>query len=335
MFKSAKIKLTATYLVIVMSITLSFSVFVYTGVNEATKKALGRQRIRIERQFYEREGPRIIFEPYNEETLNEIRIKTIYDLIGLNILILVISGSLGYVFASKTLAPIEKMIEKQKRFISDAAHELKTPLTSMKVDLEVNLRDKNLKLKYAKKILQRTIHEIDAMNDLTNYLLQKSKYQNISEKDNKKIQLKAIIEEAISKLKTKTEEKNIKITKYIGNELVYGNKNRLKEVFINIIDNAIKYSENNKNISIRTSVKNNEVKIKIVDHGKGISKEDIERIFDPFYRSDKARTNSKIEGYGLGLSIAKEIIEEHQGTIVVKSKLNRGSTFIVSLPKTN
>src|SRR4030042_2622870 len=183
MFRSARIKLMSWYLAIIMAITLAFSSVVYFSVAQATERALEAQRRRVEIQVRRIYPPVNLDAPrelpnFNIETLHEIRERTLVILGLVNIVVLVISGGVGYFLAGKTLKPIEEMLNKQKRFISDAAHELKTPLTAMKTDLEVTLRDKNFNPQKAKTAISDTIEEVDNLHKFVNKLLQQSKYQN-------------------------------------------------------------------------------------------------------------------------------------------------------------
>jgi len=141
MFKSAKIKLTTWYVTIIILISIAFSIFAYMGIAAGTKKASEVQHRRFERQYIRFERPEPLLDI---DALIEIRNKTLVTLIIFDVAVLGISWALGYFLAGKTLKPIENMLEKQKRFVSDAAHELRTPSTAAKTELEVALRDKKL-----------------------------------------------------------------------------------------------------------------------------------------------------------------------------------------------
>jgi signal transduction histidine kinase len=336
MFKSARIKLTAWYLAIIMVITISFSAFLYLGVEKATERALETQRIRMERQFDEmdlfRSGPRQLPE-FNAETLIEIRQRTLLFLEIINLAVFGISASLGYFLAGRTLKPIEEMIQKQKRFTSDAAHEIKTPLTIMKTNLEVTLRDKNLSIETARESLESAIEEIDNLNFFTAKLLKQSRYQNINPKDKfVKVELSRLISGIAEKLKGLAEKRNENIICDLEPVIIKGDKTSLEELFVNLIENAIKYNHDGENVEIEMRENEKEVEIKIEDHGMGIDETELNSIFDPFYRTDKSRNKLAKDGFGLGLSIAKEIVELHNGKISVESKVGKGSVFKVTLP---
>lgn len=336
MFKKAKYKLTGTYLVIIMAVTLSFSSVVYTSVVRVTTRALESQQRRLETQFREFARPFPSAQPFprtSPETLKEIREKTLLALVGINILILLASGALSYYLAGKTLKPIEEMVNKQKRFISDAAHELKTPLTAMKTDLEVTLQDKKINISEAKKSLKSTIEEVDKLNEFTNRLLDQGRYQNGKDKDKfEEVDIKEIIEGGVKNLKSLGDSNKQAINSDLKSIKIEGDKVALKQLFTNLIENALKYGGIKKNIYIKSYESGNKCVVEIKDEGLGISEKDLPLIFEPFYRADKSRTKSSTNGYGLGLAICKEIVKYHNGTIEVSSKPNMGTVFLVKLP---
>lgn len=336
MFKKAKYKLTATYLAIIMAITLTFSSFVYANVVRVTSRALDTQQRRIEIQFRQFIGPLSINQPMprptSPETLKEIREKTLLSLIGINLVIFAASAAVGFYLAGRTLKPIEEMVNKQKRFISDAAHELKTPLTAMKTDLEVTLRDKKLSVSEAKDSLKSTIEEVDKLNGFTNRLLDQGKYQNAEYKKLEKLDLKALIEASIKNLKPLADTNKQTIYSDLKSVNVMGDEVSLKQLFTNLIENALKYGGKNKNIYIKALDQATCAVVEVRDEGVGIAEKDIPQIFEPFFRAEKSRTKSNVNGYGLGLAISKEIAENHNGTIEVSSKVGKGTTFTVKLP---
>ncbi|MPN44664.1 Alkaline phosphatase synthesis sensor protein PhoR [bioreactor metagenome] len=133
-------------------------------------------------------------------------------------------------------------------------------------------------------------------------------------------------------MQSKADKKNIKILTKINSQKVIGNYEKLVELLIIFIDNAIKYSPNNTKISLVTISNKKNLLIKIIDQGIGIDQKDLPHIFDRFYQANNSRTKNSDSGYGLGLSIAKQIVDLHHGKIEVESKLNRGTTFIIHLP---
>lgn len=334
MFKSARIKLTAYYLFVIMLITLSFSGILYSSVTRQTQKALETQERRMRSRIYNSQNtPQHMMQPLiDEEEAKEMRMKTLLTLGVLNIAVLLISGFPGYWLAGKTLEPIEKMIYKQKKFVADAAHELKTPLTAIKTELEVNLRDKNLNIKKAKSLLESTIKDVDSLTLLANTLIKQSKYQSRGGNNKSTFSLKDLIQEAYEKLEPKAKEKGIDV-KITGEEInLHSDRNAISEVVTIFLDNAIKFNKDKGAVSIKYQKKDHNAYIKIKDTGWGIEEKDLPHIFDRFYKADSSRSKSGTDGFGLGLSIAKDIIESEGGSISVESKKDKGTEFLIKLP---
>lgn len=337
MFKSAKIKLTSWYLLVIMLITISFSALVYTNFMRVTTRALREHGARLELKINEFPRPQrplgAFQEPLTAETIKDVRIKVITTLLLINTFILLIAGFLGYGLAGKTLKPIEQMTEKQKKFIADAAHEFKTPLTAMKTYLEVNLRNKTLTLEKAKGIMEESIKDIDALTLLSNSLLNQIKNQ----KENatlkfEAVSLKDIIQKSVSKLEQNALNKNINV-KIEGKDInIKADLQSLLQLITILLDNAIKFNKDDGNINIDIKTTKKHAVIKVEDTGIGISAKDLPKIFDRFYKADDSRTKINHKGFGLGLAIAKEIVTNHRGDIAVKSTLGKGTVFTIKLP---
>ncbi len=332
MFKQARLKLTAWYLLIIMVISFSFSALIYQLISIEINRFANSQRNRFEKQFVLNEAPRPPKIVIDDDLINETEKRLTISLFIINGIILIISGSLSYFLAGKTLKPIQQMTEDQKQFISDASHELKTPLTALKSLFEVSLRDKKMTLTDAKKVIQQGIDQTDKLSKLSNSLLELSRFDNQKLVSTQTILIKEIIKDAVSQIQPKADQKNIKIISKISSQKVCGNYQKLVEFFIIFLDNAIKYSPNNTKINLIAINHKKNLLIKIVDQGIGISKKDLPHIFDRFYQASNSRTKNSDTGYGLGLSIAKQIIDLHHGKIEVETKLNRGTTFIIHLP---
>lgn len=333
MFKKARLKLTAWYLLIIMVISFSFSGLIYRiNINEFNRFANSQQK-RFEREFFpigqnNRQIPIIDI----DDLIDEAEKRLLINLGVINGIILIISGSLSYLLAGITLNPIQQMTEDQKRFISDASHELKTPLTGLKSLFEVSLRDPKITLIDTKKVIQQGIEQTDKLKNLSDSLLELSRFDNQKNLSIEGLFIKKIIKDSISQIQIKADKKNIKIVSKIGSQKVYGNSQKLVELFIIFLDNAIKYSPNKTKISLISFLDKKSLLIKIVDQGVGISKKDLPHIFDRFYQASNSRTKDSDNGYGLGLSIAKQIVDLHHGQIKVESKVNKGTTFIIQLP---
>ena len=330
MFRSARIKLTAWYLLIIMFISIAFSFVIYEGLMTEVRRFSRIQRLRIERVL-----PPNPVQPLlaDEDLITEIQQRVILELGVINFIIFITSGALGYFLAGKTLRPIQEMVEEQNRFISDASHEFRTPLTALKSSLEVNLRDKNLSLNDAVKLIKESITDVNKLQSLSDSLLDLSQYQKpFSSSNFKKISINTCIKEAVKKINPLAKQKQIIVKTDVKKYSITGNENDLINLFVIIIDNAIKYSPKKSLIKINSKLINNKLLIEIEDQGIGIEKKDLPMIFDRFYRADQSRSKEKVVGYGLGLSIAKKIISNHNGKITVVSEINKGTTFSIIFP---
>jgi signal transduction histidine kinase len=332
MFKKARIKLTAWYLLIVMSISISFSAFIYGNVNREFQIRFSNIQRRLEMQEL---GIRIPpgQAPLFAEDLKEIRNNVLLILLYTNGIILVFSSLGGYFLAGRTLAPIEKTLEEQKRFIADASHELKTPLTALQTMTEVSLRDKNLTLKDAKEVIKSNLEETVRLSKLANDLLSLTRYESGNGNFKfKKVNLKKLVNGVSNKLEPISGKKKIHIKLSLKNISVNGNEESLEQLITVLLDNAIKYSKSKGRVFVFLEEKNNNAILSFKDNGFGISKEDLPHVFDRFFRADQSRSKENVDGFGLGLSMAKRIVELHKGSINVESTSGKGSIFKVVLP---
>jgi len=321
MFKEARLKLTGWYLLIIMVISVSFSGVIFRMVSREVERFIHTPRFKAEE--IAREDQDIL--------LKESQQRLIFFLAEINGIIFVISGTLGYILAGKTLSPIQKMMEEQKRFVGDASHELRTPLTALKAMLEVGLRDKKMDIAEARKLISESIEETDKLKNLSDSLLELAK-ENKQKISFEKIKVTEIVSEAIKKVSVNSQNKNIKIISTVNGTVVKGNKDKLSELLVILLDNAIKYSPKNSQVKISAKKGKNQAVIKVIDQGQGIEEKDLPYIFDRFYRADKSRGHQNEGGYGLGLAIAKKIVEEHNGRILVNSIIGKGSEFKIILP---
>ncbi|TRZ51045.1 sensor histidine kinase [bacterium] len=335
MFHSTRLKLTAWYLLILMFISISFSFIIYKGLSNEIDRFSQNQRLRIERRLvdnnYFPQPPSIRF--VDPDLIEESKHHLAIILLFINGGIFFVVGILSYFLAGKTLKPIQEMIDEQNRFISDASHELRTPLTALKSSFEVDLRDKNLTVENAKKTISAGIIDINNLQRLSDSLLQLSQYEKPQTSYNfEKVSLKQVMNESAKKIETLAKNRNIRIKSTILNVNLKGDKYGLVDLFVILLDNAIKYSQEKTTVVIDDKKIDGLVLVTIKDQGIGIAKKDLSQIFKRFYRSDAARSKKEVNGYGLGLSIAKKIVDQHKGSIVINSELKKGTTVIVRLP---
>ena len=222
-------------------------------------------------------------------------------------------------------------VEKLDRFNSDVSHELKTPLTVIDMQIELALK-KQRDEKYYKNSLQTIQYEIGKIKKIVEELLLMAKYskQNIQETFTI-CDFNIILINVMDKYTSQAKDKNIniKIVKF-EKAMKASNYSLINTIFSNLIDNAIKYTPNDKNIYISLYKKDKHIHFIIKDEGIGIPKEKIDKITDRFYRVDESR-NKSIKGFGLGLSIVKNSVELHGGTLLVESTLGVGTTVEVIL----
>lgn len=336
MFQSARLKLTAWYLAIIMAISILFSMVLYQAITQEVDRSLRVQQFRIFRSTH----PDIFFispdtpTPDEAEVFTEASKRIQLLLILINAGIFVIAGGAGYFLAGRTLKPIQEMVDEQNRFITDASHELRTPLTALRSEIEVNLRDTGLTLPDAKKLLTSNLEEVQNLQVLSDNLLELTQLQKPSQAVKiGAVDTQQIVEDAIRRVHTFAKGKEITIQAHISNSHIKGDKQSLVQLLVIFLDNAIKYSDVGKKILLTVKEDDHTVVITIADHGIGIKKQDLPHIFDRFYRADTSRSKQAVPGYGLGLSIAKKIIVAHKGSISVKSTYEKGTTFTISLPK--
>lgn len=215
----------------------------------------------------------------------------------------------------------------RKRLLTDLSHELKTPITSMHGHLEAIIdgiwaptQDRLISINQELIRIMSLIEQLKNLNNLEHDYINKSS-----------INIKSLIISIIHNMQAISLSRNIKIEYELVEVLGYVDGDKLSQVIINIISNAIKYSKENKKIFVYLYEENEFIVIKIKDEGFGIPKEDIDYIFERFYRVDKSRGKDR-ESIGVGLTISNIIIKEHGGTIDVKSVLEKGSEFIIRLP---
>ncbi|MBI4734081.1 MAG: HAMP domain-containing histidine kinase [Rubrobacteridae bacterium] len=274
---------------------------------------------------------------YDTGLFDEERNRVFLSLLALNFVLVGASGAASYFLAGRTLKPIEAMMNEQKRFVSDASHELRTPLTAMKTEVEVALRDKNLDPSEAREILESNLEEIDKLNALSDRLLALGRLQNPGKSiECGPISLSQAAEEAIQQVLPLAIKKNIEIEfepVIAPHDTIEGQKNNIVDMLVIFLDNAIKYSRDGSRVILKMVSRKTHMEIVIQDFGYGIKPDDLPNIFNRFYRADISRSAGEIDGYGLGLSIAKEIIEKHEGDVRVESEVERGTRFTVTLPR--
>jgi len=334
MFQQARIKLTIWYLIIIMLVSVAFSLVIDLGINGELGRFERLQTLRIQReqQLMLPVPPPPQVHGLDTQAIAAARARLTLILVFINLGIFIGAGFAGYFLAGRTLHPIKEMLDEQNRFITDASHELRTPLTSLKTSIEVNLRNKNLSINQAKKLIQSNLEDVEHLRVLSDGLLRLAYYQEPNGNMLfERVSVREIVENAIDKVKALALDNNVEINSKIEKLEINGDKKSFTELFVILIDNAIKYGKQNSSVKINASRVDSRVVISVSDQGVGIDDEDLPFIFKRFYRAEKSRSKENVSGYGLGLSIAKKIVETHNGMITVKSEKGEGTTFTVIL----
>lgn len=331
-FNQARFKLAFYYSLILVAVSLFLSCIYYyqtagvinlhsTRINQRLEQDLPRQM----------RGPMIHAQVVRSE-LEAAREQILNQLVLINGFVFLLGAGASYFLSGVTLQPIKQSLEEQKQFVADAAHELKTPLTALKTSLEVSLMDKKLSKK-ARQVLKDNLADIKSLAALTEGLLSLAKADNKTQQSFSKVSLIKVVKRAVDQVKALADHKLIKLEWKKpndfkrGQDLVRGDQISLVKVLVILLDNAIKYSPEETTVKVKLEKSGKQFLVKVTDQGPGIPKREQKNIFKRFYQVEQARTKNGQGGYGLGLAVAKKIMEQHQGKIEVKSETGQGSQF--------
>lgn len=231
---------------------------------------------------------------------------------------------------NEMLGRLEHSFASQRQFIENFAHEIKTPLAVLRGEMEVALKKMRPAEEY-ETVLLSNLEEVDRINRIVEDLLMLARYDSsaiILEK--RGLELEVLLRKIVADINVLAEQKNILVNFTAQPSLmIYGDASQLRRLFMNLLDNAIKYTQDNGAVTVSAEAENDYAKIVFKNTSAGIPESELKHVFDRFYRMDKSR---KEPGFGLGLSIAKSIAEAHKGRIEVSSMENRGTAFTVFLP---
>lgn len=231
---------------------------------------------------------------------------------------------------NEMLEKIQQVFISQKQFIQDISHELRTPLTIMRGELEVALKRQRSPEEYSA-ILMSSLEETTKVGKLLENLLALARLDSSSAsllRD--RVDISMLMHDILADMEILSVQKGIEI-EFIsqGGVMLPLDREKIKRAFVNILDNAFKYTPENGQLTVEVIQENDRAVVTIADTGIGIPEQDLPHIFDRFYQVDKSRSS---EGFGLGLSIVRSIIKAHGGSITVESTQNKGTTFLISLP---
>lgn len=327
MFKSATLRLTGWYLLILMTISILFSITIYQITSNEMPNRLERFQDRLEESqiFFQ---PPLGIENLREREVNDSLASLSVELLYVNLGVFIIGGLGSYFLAKRSLRPIQKAHEAQSQFTSDASHELRTPLAAMKTELEVALRDKNATVPELKEILSSNLEEVDKLTKLSEMLL------NISHLDQNNLKFTSVNINKVLDYIVKDFKESLKRLSVTGSKrlIIHGNEMAITDLMKVLLENAVQYSPPDSKIYIHLSKSEDYAKFEITNSGPGIENDKLPHIFERFYRADSSRTNGSRKGYGLGLALAKNIVELHKGKLFVSSTPGKETTFSFLLP---
>ena len=244
--------------------------------------------------------------------------------------------NLGAITVLHDITAAKKMEQLKSDFVSTVSHEIRSPINSLLMQLKIILDGLAGEItEKQREILERASGKIMNLNNLVTELLDLSRIESglLIAHEKEQIDVDELLKDQLSFHLPYAEEKKQSLQAEIQEHLpsIFANRQNMEEVFSNLITNAIKYSPEEGNILVKASATNNAITFSVSDTGFGIPEEDLDKVFTRFYRVKDENTR-KIHGTGLGLSIVKGIIDSHQGSISVQSKVNKGTTFNITLP---
>ena len=262
--------------------------------------------------------------------------KATYAQIVLGFVALLIASAIGYFMAGKALLPLKEAYDKQKQFAADASHELRTPLAVLMSSADLLLADPSIKDPFLRQVLEDLKSEVKKMTNLVSDLLMVARSDNNALKVKiQRLDLIEILKQVIRTMTPIAEKKDIRLTgENFTKVIINADEQRIKQLAIILVDNAIKYTPEGGAVVVRLEQADDvRATFAVMDSGIGIAPEDLDKVFERFYRVDKARSR-EMGGNGLGLAIAAEIVKIHSGKISVASKLGEGTKFTVELKVT-
>ncbi len=240
---------------------------------------------------------------------------------------------IGFFLAGRALVPIQNSWEKQQQFVSDASHELRTPLAVIQSKTDILFQSPSATIEEKAMDISTISKECRRLSKLvSNLLLLARSDSNQIEMDKKTFEMDKLLEEIVDPYKEIASYQEKEMILKVEHDISFmGDRERIHQMMVILLDNAMKYTNKGGHIQIECTQTNSSIRIRVKDDGIGVKDEDIPKLFDRFYQGDKARSAS--EGAGLGLSIANWIVEKHYGKISVESKWGESTCFDVIFPK--
>ena len=258
--------------------------------------------------------------------------KTLFILLCIAFMLVLGACGISYWLAGINISPIKNMYEKQKQFTADASHEMRTPLSVMKLAVTALQEDEESRYSsFANDSLQMLGNEVNSMSRLIQRLMELARGEQADEPLLwERMDLSGLCEAVNMQMELLAKNKDIELASFIEPNLyLRGDGESIKRLLVILLDNAIKYSPCNSKITLRLFKNNKHIRIEVADEGEGIKDDDKKRVFDRFYRVDKARSRSQ-GGFGLGLSLAQEIAKQHGAVITIKDNKPSGTIMQVT-----
>lgn len=254
----------------------------------------------------------------------------------LSLLAFIVANFAGHIMAGKAIVPLKEAYERQRQFAADASHELRTPLSVVMASVDVLGNDRSIISPFLQQVIEDMRDEVKKMTKLVGDLLMVARSENQTFKlMTEKFDLIEAAYEVVRKMQPLADEKHIKLL-FVKQEAVAirADVQRIKQLLIILIDNALKYTPSHGVVTVKVDgdFEKNKIRIMVRDTGIGISLKDQHKVFDRFYRVDRARSRDS-GGNGLGLAIARDIVNLHNGELYIESKIGEGAAFIVELKK--
>lgn len=317
MFHAARLRLTAWYLLILAVIVavLSFALYRLLLLTQGAELHAVETGARL---------PLVHAFAHDEVILA-------YQIVAVDVGVLLLAAFGSYLLAGRTLRPIQDAMERQRRFAAAASHELRTPLTALQGNLEVALLSRRKPEEY-EQLLREAVDDTERMGRLVRDLTLLARPEgDTALAQRETIDLREVVCDALSDIEILAADKGQRLEVELGAALpVQGQPLRLRQVFVNLLENAVRYTPEEGEIRLVGRREHGHAVVSVRDTGAGISQEDLPHLFEPFYRADKARSNA--DHVGLGLSLASWIVHAHGGQIEAESQPGAGSDFTVSLP---
>lgn len=332
LFDSARLKLTGFYLAVLLAFSLTITLSVRAMAQREFEHAGVGARSAVQRLLYSLYSvpPRAptAFNNYQQDQEDAVRRRLNQDAVLINLGALIVGGWLSYWYAGRALKPIEEAHEAQARFASDASHELRTPLANLRLENEVFLRQKHFNESEARDLIESNLEEVQRLEQLANNLLSLTQYEHAA-LNLRPTSIATIAEGAVAQTAKASKAKAVTIARHVQPRRIFGDGESLTQLLSIVLENAYKYGPEKSTIYITGQAQSDQYVLSVRDEGQGIATADLPHIFERLYRGDKARRNTG--GYGLGLSLAREIAAANQATLEAENHPEGGAVFTLTL----